>query len=66
MESKMSKSKFASAAESRKAKWFSRRHETSQPHFESKQRYQDRQTEKFQNAQERIAQADAKRAKVVS
>lgn len=46
----MSKAKFASATEARKAKWFSRRHETSQPHFDAQKVYRARQ--------------DAKRARV--
>jgi hypothetical protein len=61
----MSKAKFASKAEASKAKWFSRRHETSQPHFDAKHKYEEEQTAKFQAAQVRTEQAEARRAKVL-
>jgi len=51
----MSEARFASAAEARKAKWFSRRHETSQPHFDSQKRYNERQAAKGARAQQQAA-----------
>lgn len=42
----MSVSRFASKAEATKAKWFSRRHQTSAPHSDAREAYKQKQEAK--------------------
>ena len=51
--------KYATAAEARKANWFSRRHQTSGPHHDASKAREDRVTAQFQATQERVARQDA-------
>jgi hypothetical protein len=51
--------KFASAAEARKANWFSRRHRDGEAHRAASKTRQERKTAQFQATQERVAKQDA-------
>ena len=51
--------KYATAAEARKANWFSRRHQTSGPYHDASKAREDRITAQFQATQERVARQDA-------
>jgi hypothetical protein len=48
--------KFASAAEARKANYFSRRHRTAEEHQTARQTYKDRKTEQLQQTLARVTE----------